>query len=241
MSERVRPEPLTDISAGRWLEERLWDWGPSSQGVRVGSVVPEGFAAYARILHPAGRRPEDGGGTVRWATVATWTGGTMHPDVQFDRLARLQPHHAEPSWGYRPHEGSLPREETERVVALLRPHTSTPERCWFAVWEGFGYEDLNRYYQSMPRVRVPNRAYLLFQGPLETVHTFVWGGVVWQSPNILWPDDRAWCVATEIDLDSTYVGGSQACIDQILADRGLEAFRTTLDARVDLGGDTVNP
>jgi hypothetical protein len=234
-----RPEPLRDISAGRWLEERLWDWGP--EGVRLGSNLPDGFAAYARILHPASRLREDGGGKLRWATIASWTGGTVHPDVQFDRLARLQPHHAQPSWGYRPYEGSLPREETERLVALLRPHTSMPDVCWFAVWEGFGFEELNRYYHAFPRIQVPYRAYFLFQGSLETVMTFVWGGHVWQSPNIWWPDDRAWCVATEIDLDSTYIGGSQACIDQIVADPEFEAFRTTIDARVDIGGDTMNP
>jgi hypothetical protein len=116
-----------------------------------------------------------------------------------------------------------------------------PDVCWFAVWEGFGFEELNRYYHAFPRIQVPYRAYFLFQGSLETVMTFVWGGHVWQSPNIWWPDDRAWCVATEIDLDSTYIGGSQACIDQIVADPEFEAFRTTIDARVDIGGDTMNP
>ena len=28
------------------------------------------------------------------------------------------------------------------------------------------------------------------------------------SPSIWWPEDRAWCVATDIDLFDTYVGGS---------------------------------
>ena len=43
------------------------------------------------------------------------------------------------------------------------------------------------------------------------------------SPNLWWPDDRAWCVATEIDLAWTYVGGSAALIDDVLASAALEA------------------
>ena len=43
------------------------------------------------------------------------------------------------------------------------------------------------------------------------------------SPNLWWPDDRAWCVATEIDLAWTYVGGPAALISDALANPGLEA------------------
>ncbi|MDH6678082.1 hypothetical protein M2284_002285 [Rhodococcus sp. LBL1] len=44
------------------------------------------------------------------------------------------------------------------------------------------------------------------------------------SANLWWPDDHTWCVATDIDHMSTYVGGSVACIDAILTDPRLEAF-----------------
>jgi hypothetical protein len=43
------------------------------------------------------------------------------------------------------------------------------------------------------------------------------------SPNLWWPDDRAWCVASEIDLAWTYVGGTEALINDILANSQLEA------------------
>lgn len=60
------------------------------------------------------------------------------------------------------------------------------------------------------------------------------------SPNIWWPADRKWCVATDIDLDSSYVGGNEACIEA-LANNGLfEALPTTLDAPVYLDADTLN-
>ncbi len=37
-----------------------------------------------------------------------------------------------------------------------------------------------------------------------------------QTPNLWWPEDRAWFVATEIDLAWTYVGGREALIEQLV-------------------------
>ena len=79
-------------------------------------------------------------------------------------------------------------------------------------------------------------------GPIDAIMAFIlrdghfWG----QSPSIWWPEDRAWCVATDIDLFDTYVGGSEECIEAVLNNPDLEALLTTLDARLDLGGDTIN-
>ncbi len=54
------------------------------------------------------------------------------------------------------------------------------------------------------------------------------------SPNVWWPEDRAWCVATDIDLCDTYVGGSLECVQAVLDHPDLEALPTSLDAT--LGG-----
>jgi hypothetical protein len=112
------------------------------------------------------------------------------------------------------------------LAHILRRHTSTPDRCWFCLWEGYGYLtgsvveltswklDSGEPLPGLPvkripppklqrsRVRLPGRDYLLFSGTVEQ-------GDAWQDgPNLWWPDDRAWCVASEIDLDYTLVGGS---------------------------------
>ncbi|HYS70780.1 MAG TPA: hypothetical protein VEM14_11115, partial [Gemmatimonadaceae bacterium] len=73
MAQRWDPgRPLLDMSPGKWLQERLWTWGPGSnrQGLAVGSLVPEGFEAYARVLHPATRETERGFESVRWSVIA---------------------------------------------------------------------------------------------------------------------------------------------------------------------------
>jgi hypothetical protein len=43
------------------------------------------------------------------------------------------------------------------------------------------------------------------------------------STSAWWPEDRAWCVATEPDCCDSYVGGSAAVVAALLADRRLDA------------------
>ena len=182
---------------------------------------------------------EEGGERVRWSTIASWNGRVVHPEMQFDRIAHLSDPNDVPGWEVAPQEGLLPREDSARLASLLRPCTTTPDVCWFCIWEGIGFLDPQRY-RDVPRVSTPGRSYLLYRGPLDAVTSFSWDWL-WQSPNLWWPDDRAWCVATEIDLPETYVGGPEACIERILNEDQLEAMRTTLDARVDFDADTLTP
>jgi hypothetical protein len=63
----------------------------------------------------------------------------------------------------------------------------------------------------------------------------------WQDgPSIWWPDDRAWCVASEIDLPYTYVGGSTELIGKILQHAALEALPSDLSEGITFDSDKVN-
>lgn len=53
-----------------------------------------------------------------------------------------------------------------------------------------------------------------------------------QSPTLWWPDDRAWCVATEVDFHSTYLGRSAELCEQVEHAPGLEGLPVSLDAAV---------
>ncbi|MEN3122885.1 hypothetical protein [Janibacter sp. LM] len=65
---------------------------------------------------------------------------------------------------------------------------------------------------------------------------------MWEiSPQLLWPADRAWVVASEIDWDSTIVAGPRSLVDAVLADERFEAFEVDADADLSYEGDTVNP
>jgi hypothetical protein len=73
--------------------------------------------------------------------------------------------------------------------------------------------------------------YLLLGGLIETLPDPV---------NLWWPADRAWCVASEIDFNTTYVGGSAPCIADVLADPRIEAMATSAGAPIDATSDRVN-
>ena len=71
----------------------------------------------------------------------------------------------------------------------------------------------------IPRVERPHRTYFLLKGPIAAATTLVHPGPVasWHPPDLWWPDDRSWFVATDVDLWSFYVGGDRAFLDAITA------------------------
>ena len=52
---------------------------------------------------------------------------------------------------------------------------------------------------------------------------------------------RAWLVATEVDLDSTYVGGAAAAIDALVADPAIEVVPARISDGISAATDTINP
>ena len=62
----------------------------------------------------------------------------------------------------------------------------------------------------------------------------------WQTPNLCWPDDHAWCLASEIDLYSTYLGCDEACRDAILSHPDIEALPIDPATGISFASDTVN-
>jgi hypothetical protein len=192
---------VVDDAAGAWIEASV-----RSFGVDVASVLPPVFDAYARLRHTGDRT------------------------------------------------GVLVRGEVDALAAALAGHAANDGRCWFAVWEGYGWtrpdasfavmvagdepgfdrDTAERDYRDRahaftatlptPSMLLPHRNYLLYRGPLPAAGALL-GWPAHQSPNLWWPEDRSWCVATEIDLDATYVGGSAALIADVCADPRLAATR----------------
>jgi hypothetical protein len=222
---------LTDVSAASWIEPRLNPFGQDT-----GSVIPTGFDAYARIFHPL-RSHE---GPERWADRAVRNRRVVHAEMQLHMISRPAgvPLHRtayDPGPGY--DGGSLPGAERRRLADLLRSHTTTPDRCWFCYWEGFGGVD----DQGVPeRVVLPQRRYLLARGALDEVIGSPIESPFDQSPNLWWPDDRAWIVVTEVDFAWTYVGGTRGIVDEVLSDGGLEALPAQLTDKPFYDSDLLN-
>lgn len=83
-----------------------------------------------------------------------------------------------------------------------------------------------------PRLDLPTRSHVLFRAAPTAWADDGWPETVpWNepdapwlhSPSLIWPDDRAWVVVTEVDADSTIVGGTAALIRALEAADGVEA------------------
>ncbi|WP_280276608.1 hypothetical protein [Nocardia wallacei] len=109
--------------------------------------------------------------------------------------------------------------------------------------------EIRRAVEAGPFLRWPGRDFLLFDTSLSELADPGWvhaAGLGWTTdfpgvtPQLLWPADHAWVVATEIDFDSTIVAGSRALIDAVLGDERFEAFEINERSDLSWEGDTIN-
>jgi hypothetical protein len=112
---------------------------------------------------------------------------------------------------------------------ILSQHTSTPDVCYFGLWEGYGGDpplppagphfSVRTWIDEADR-NVSMREYHLYGGNLADDSEF--GGLN-NEPHMVWPADHAWFVACDVDQDWIGVGGTQDLVDELLADESLDA------------------
>jgi hypothetical protein len=222
-------------AAGAWIEPEL-----SAEVGTVTSVVPDRFEAYARILHPA--RDADGR-SMAWAEVAAETGRAVHPLVQWESLVATDSYQGEGTiWrGDPPEIGGLDEQPFTVLCDLLDRHTQGTLSCFFGIWGSFFNESFaGSKVAEAQRLHLPGRDYTILAGPLSAARQIV-GSASIDSLNLIWPADRAWFVGTEIDFDSTLVGGTKSLIDDLLGSPELETFRVEPTDSLTYDADHINP
>lgn len=149
--------------------------------------------------------------------------------------------------------GTLAPQALSPLLDVLIPFTGEQD-CHHALWEGWGWltgssaflvfssagdpqppapvraatPDVLEQALHTARLSLPGRGYLLFTGSLRAALDM--GDQVTddffdpQSPNLVWPADRSWCLASEIDFDSTLIAGPVELIEAVLAAPALEAW-----------------
>jgi hypothetical protein len=233
----------------------------------VGSIVPAVFDVYARVFHPASQNAGEDEGDVRWAEVAAANGRVMHRAAEWGSLTGSWQCERQPGvWDDPPSVGRLPFAVATRLARVLAEHTQRQDRCCLGVWDGWGTPILSFGFREgladeaerrirqladaevaawsgllerAPTFTVPGRGMRLLTGSLAAL------GELYEPhrdpPSLWWPEDRAWYVGTDVDLMTTYVGGSAACINALLDDGQIEALAVPVDQSVTWETDTVNP
>jgi hypothetical protein len=113
--------------------------------------------------------------------------------------------------------GEAPVDAIRAALATLASYT-TSASGYAAVWEGWGGAPA----PQAPRVEIPNRAMLLFTGPVEALRdapALAWYGSaagIAQEPHLVWPEDQAWCLACEVDEEIEFTVGCSGDASQAL-------------------------
>ena len=201
---------VDDVSPADWIVASVRNFEYD-----VGSLLPVTFEAYARVLHPASLGSWGDTVDVAWSEVAAANGRVAHAAMEWVAITgdwRFEQQATQPGvWDAPPSTGSLPPRIAASLAGVLARFTTTPSECWFGVWEGYGDAPLQP--GTVPLIAMPQRNMALLRGPLGAAGT-AFAGIGWpDSASLWWPDDRSWCVATDIDLMSTYVGRHRQCIE----------------------------
>ncbi|WP_413319122.1 hypothetical protein AA0Z99_02430 [Agrococcus sp. 1P02AA] len=183
--------------------------------------------------------------------------GWFDPALMARLTSSLRTHTAEPDditvgiwngWGTPAPFGTfVPDDDDDAAAAVVAAQLLRQERAAGA--SAFSPAFL-RARERGPLLHLPHRDFVLLAATLTELADPDWGyraGIGWDplfhgapSPQLVWPADRAWIVATEIDWDSTLVGGPAALIAEVLADPAFEAFEVAADADLSWSGDTIN-
>jgi hypothetical protein len=210
-------------------------------------LIPAGFMAYARIFHPAYLSSEAASPIeVRWADVAHANGRMSHPAMEWASITGdwcfLTSGGQTGIWDRPPAMGQLPIRQVRSLIGALRLFTRTPDHCWFGVWNGrWGGQCPIPAIQAGVAFATPLREMKLLTGPLSALTELTDASGDHAYASVWWPDDRAWCVATDVDLLTTYVGGSRECIETLVRCPDMEAYEVPYDQGITWDSDALNP
>lgn len=142
--------PVDHLEPAQWLVEAITMFGG-----RVDQLMPGGYERYLRVFH----RPDQGRpglGSASWAETAARQGTVFHAEAQWTALTGAP----QGTFSPEPMTGSLDPLQLRRLCELLPAHTTSPERCHFALWDGTGASP--RSWDARPRFSLPHRRHWLF-------------------------------------------------------------------------------
>lgn len=206
---------------------------------------------------------------------AEWIGRSCHGDLgtvgalvpnQYESMLRVYaPAPCPGDWW------SLYRDLFGIVASIGERHTSSPDRAWFAIWEGHGFdkgtthiayrgplgdesrraleqerlalhdEDRRRNAAiraslgQLPRFDRPDRTYYLMEGPVTAATQLSFPGFdEWRNPDLFWPDDRRWFVATDVEFWSLYIAGERIFIEELARNVPTRSEPVALDTPLEI-------
>ena len=133
-------------------------------------------------------------------------------------------------------EGMLEDPVLEFLITILEADSAGGSgNCWFAFWRGWG-----RLVSNLQRLTGQHvwesedeeaatfsldafREYVLLAGSLNSLLFKAAPGMVKLTPQLWWPESKAWFVSTDIDLTFTLIGADDILASILLSCRDFES------------------
>jgi hypothetical protein len=255
---------VNGAEAGAWIAPRL----EGGFGGKVEQLVPNGYDGYVRVFHAladADGNPATWSDVaaacgrvahreMQWHKLI----GLAGPSTVESSAPYL---HEGAGWGGSdPPTGEIDEATLSALSAVLARHTDdSAAHCFFGL--STIYSGVEQHYSAAVQLSWRARSFIVFAGPIDAAHEMGYeassSGLVrqgdgpwerappssyWlsQPPNLLWPADHSWFVQSEVDLDSTVVGGSRALVDELLASPDLEAWEVERGDSLEAWADEIN-
>lgn len=110
-------------------------------------------------------------------------------------------------------------EQSRRLLGKLAAHTTSTDRCYFCVWEGYSNVQLPAARPPGSVVDLIDRRYALLEGPLNALQTWEMdfgNGNPIDPPAFVWPADHRWCFAKDVDSHWAAIGASASAITALV-------------------------
>jgi len=170
--------------------------------------------------------------------------------------------------GVSPPIGEMDVQTLDVLCRILAVHTADPMRCFFGLCTLEDWLDSFAADELQALLELPcGRDYIVLEGPLPAVDQIAYdwsgasssrltlaadevGGLLPEpdssellrrrAPNLIWPADHAWLAVSEVDFDSTLVGGSAELIQEIVESTELEAWQVEPTDSLAADADKIN-
>ncbi|MEZ5412625.1 MAG: hypothetical protein R2761_31610, partial [Acidimicrobiales bacterium] len=215
-------KPAETAAPAEWLERACrGDWWT------VGALVPNRYDAFLRVYAPAAEADE------WWRSYR----------ALFEVIASIGERHTSSphsAW-FAVWEGHGFKETETRIAWRDLPMGERERRARDAERERLRDGDRRRnagigsLLNQIPRFERPGRTYYLLTGPVAAAGKLRYpDSDEWRNPDLFWPDDQRWFVATDVDFWSLYVGGSNGFIAELGGTLSTHAEPIGLDAPLEI-------
>lgn len=234
-------EKLDSLEEYKWIrDETVYFLTDKRQGSRVENFLPKRFTHYCKIIHPLFRDPQIKDESLLWRDCSPDQSGEIQLgerlrlmdlaekyDLEFSK--ELSPASLMNKLGGYPRyiisgeEGEIEPDSLKALVRVLQLFGGE-ERCYFL----YGLLKSAHYIDE------------LYHGELAEVEELAKRDHLYGTPSYWWPEDKSWCLYTDIDMNFSLIGGSPELIEALFADDFLECIECDTATRIDNLADYRN-